>query len=94
MKLNANFTQWNDNFIGNFWISRIIFNHNKDKAVVEFNSSNGGSKIYLSKMEEKWKIIGFFQFLGFIIFILLYFCINERLKLKKSYGNAIHPSAS
>lgn len=60
-KYNANFTQWNNNFIGNFWISRIIFNHNKDKAVVEFNSSNGGSIIYLSKMEEKWKIIGFFN---------------------------------
>lgn len=37
-KYNANFTQWNDNFIGNFWISRIIFNHNKDKTIVEFNS--------------------------------------------------------
>lgn len=56
----GDFTKWNDDFISNYSISRIIFNKNKDKAVVEFNSSNGGSKIYLSKVEGKWKIIEFF----------------------------------
>ena len=54
------FTKWNDDFISNYSISRIIFNKNKDKAVVEFNSSNGGSKIYLSKVKGKWKIIEVF----------------------------------
>ena len=58
----GDFTKWNDDFISNYSISRIIFNKNKDKAVVEFNSSNGGSKIYLSKVEGKWKIIEFFIF--------------------------------
>ncbi|MBV2223396.1 MAG: hypothetical protein KUL74_00935 [Cloacibacterium sp.] len=56
----GDFTKWNDDFISNYSISRIIFNKNKDKAVVEFNSSNGGSKIYLSKVKGKWKIIEVF----------------------------------
>ena len=57
----GDFTKWNDDFISNYSISRIIFNKNKDKAVVEFNSSNGGSKIYLSKVKGKWKIIEVFR---------------------------------
>ena len=56
----GDFTKWNDDFISNYSISRIIFNKNKDKTVVEFNSSNGGSKIYLSKVKGKWKIIEVF----------------------------------
>ena len=60
-KYNENYNERNDNFIDNFWISRIIFNQNKNKAIVEFNSSSGGSKIYLSKVNGKWKMIEVFN---------------------------------
>ncbi len=49
-----------------YWISRILFNKEKNKAVVEFNSlsgplSGGGSKVYLMKTDDKWQIIHFFD---------------------------------
>lgn len=60
-----NYNKEEKDFWGKYWMSRIIFNDNKTKAVVEFNSicghfCGGGSKIYLSKIKGKWKIIHHF----------------------------------
>ncbi len=56
-----NYNERNDNFLGNYSISRIIFNKNKDKAVVEFSSSSGGANIFLYKTAGKWKIVQFYR---------------------------------
>lgn len=54
--------KWENNFLGHYWISRIIFNDEKNKAVLEFNHvcghyCGGGLIIYLSKINGKWKFI-------------------------------------
>ncbi len=58
-------SKWDDTFLGKYWVSRIIFNNKRTKAVVEFNQicghlCGGGSKVYLSKTGGKWKIIHVF----------------------------------
>lgn len=54
-------SKWDKAFLGKYWVSRIIFNKEKTKAVLEFNQTcgplcGGGSKVYLSKINGKWKI--------------------------------------
>lgn len=62
---DKNSSKWEKDFLGVYWTSRIIFNSEKTKAVVEFNQicgdhCGGGSKVYLSKTGGKWKIIHVF----------------------------------
>lgn len=63
---NEDFSKWEKDFWGKYWMSRIIFNDSRTKAVVEFNHicgnlCGGGSKIYLSKINGKWKVIRYFN---------------------------------
>lgn len=63
---SEDYSKWEKYFWGKYWMSRIIFNDNKTKAVVEFNQicghfCGGGSIIYLSKIDDKWKVIRYFN---------------------------------
>lgn len=63
---SEDYSKWEKDFWGKYWMSRIIFNDNKTKAIVEFNHicghfCGGGSKIYLSKINGKWKVIRYFN---------------------------------
>ena len=63
---NPDSSKWEKDFWGKYWMSRIIFNDKKTKAVVEFNQicghhCGGGSKIYFSKINGKWKVVHLFN---------------------------------
>lgn len=65
-QIDNNPKNWKKDFLGKYWVSRIIFNKEKNKAIMETNHvcgnlCGGGSKVYLSKIGGKWKIIEFFN---------------------------------
>lgn len=64
-KSRKEFSKWKEDFLGRYWFSRIMFNKEKNKAVVEFNQICGnlcgsGTIIYLLKTDGKWKVKHYF----------------------------------